>query len=215
MQSGVLSWKQSGSSSNSTLEDMAPNAEKTKQEWFLQEQRVTAWSWHTLLKRRREKEQLSDQWNLGNPSVPDSNLTGSYLWPTPKESCFTVQQQRADGPVLIGLVGFMFKDPNFPVDKRNGDKKNDFRFGWSAVSLTQNKHSYPPKWSLSPSTFSEAVPHFILLKSTDFLKSLCNKTNPCSECTKYLLFSGFFYSSCWVRWQKLALQQPSLNRIHI
>lgn len=33
-------------------------------------------------------------------------LTGSCLWTTLRDSCFTVQQQRADGPILIGLVDF-------------------------------------------------------------------------------------------------------------
>lgn len=155
----------------------------------------------TLLKRLREKEQLSDQWNLGNPSVPDRKLSLDNTQGFMLHSATTKSRR----PHINRTRGLQ----HFPVDKRNGDKKKDFSC-WSAVSLTllipQNE---------APSTFSEAVPHFILLKSTDFLKSLCNKTNPCSECTKYLLFSGFFYSSCWVRWQKSVLQQPSLNRIPI
>lgn len=148
-----------------------PYCRKTKQDRLLQEQRVTAWSWHALLKRLREREQLSDQWNLGNPSVPDSNLTGCYLWPTPKDSCFTVQQQRANSPSSVGLFHNKV---------------------WK-----QNMHPYPPKWTFSPSTFSEVAPQFVLLWSIDFLKS-SEIILPYSDKTNALCAPSIFYFSLFL-----------------
>lgn len=79
---------------------------RTKQDTASSEQRGHSRELGTLsLKGQGRKCSCQSDEIWERQSVPDSNLTGSYLWPTQRDVCFTVQQQRAGSPEFTGIYG--------------------------------------------------------------------------------------------------------------